>query len=60
MMMRCNNLQSTSMPAIPAMSAVWTAWGNAEQLVITQEEEPAAAFEDAAEQIRTTIEESGG
>lgn len=48
------------MPAIPAMSAVWTAWGNAEQLTITQEEEAAAAFEDAAEQIRTTIEESGG
>ncbi len=48
------------MPAIPAMGAVWTAWGNAKQLVITQELEPAEAFDDAAEQIRTTIEESGG
>jgi len=48
------------MPAIPAMSAVWTAWGNAEQFVITQEEEPETAFTNAAEQIRTSIEESGG
>lgn len=48
------------MPAIPAMSAVWTAWGNAEQLVISQEEEPDSAFTNAAEQIRTSIEEAGG
>ncbi len=48
------------MPAIPAMSAVWTAWGNAEQLVVTQEEEPEPAFTNAAEQIRTAIEESEG
>jgi maltose-binding protein MalE len=48
------------MPAIPEMSAVWSAWGDAQQLVITQEEEPEAAFQNAAEQIRNAIEESGG
>ena len=45
------------MPAIPEMSAVWSAWGDAVTLVaqgtITAEE----AFTNAAEQIRTTIAE---
>jgi maltose-binding protein MalE len=43
------------MPAIPEMSAVWTSWGNAMQLVGQQAEAPDAAFTDAAEQIRTAI-----
>jgi len=48
------------MPAIPEMSAVWSSWGDAQQLVITQEEEPEAAFSNAAEQIRNAIESAGG
>jgi maltose-binding protein MalE len=43
------------MPAIPEMSAVWTSWGNAEQLIAQQAEAPDVAFEEAAEQIRTAI-----
>lgn len=43
------------MPAIPEMSAVWTSWGNAMQLVSQQAEEPDAAFTNAAEQIRAAI-----
>lgn len=43
------------MPAIPAMSAVWTAWGNAEQLVFQQKISPEEAFKTAAEQIRAAI-----
>ncbi|MBD3320378.1 MAG: extracellular solute-binding protein, partial [Chitinivibrionales bacterium] len=45
------------MPAIPEMSAVWTAWGDAVTLIFQQQEAPEAAFENAAEQIRTTIAE---
>jgi arabinogalactan oligomer/maltooligosaccharide transport system substrate-binding protein len=44
-----------AMPAIPEMSAVWTSWGNAQQLVSQQAEDPVAAFENAAEQVRTAI-----
>jgi maltose-binding protein MalE len=43
------------MPAIPEMSAVWTSWGNAEQLIAQQSEAPDTAFKTAAEQIRTAI-----
>ncbi len=43
------------MPAIPEMSAVWTSWGNAMQLVGQQTEAPDAAFTNAAEQIRAAI-----
>jgi maltose/maltodextrin transport system substrate-binding protein/arabinogalactan oligomer/maltooligosaccharide transport system substrate-binding protein len=43
------------LPAIPEMSAVWTSWGNAEQLVAQQSEAPDAAFTEAAEQIRAAI-----
>lgn len=43
------------MPAIPEMSAVWTSWGNAMQLVSQQSEAPDAAFKEAAEQVRTAI-----
>lgn len=44
------------MPAIPQMSAVWTAWGDAMQLVSQQTEDPETAFGNAAQQIRTAIE----
>jgi maltose/maltodextrin transport system substrate-binding protein/arabinogalactan oligomer/maltooligosaccharide transport system substrate-binding protein len=43
------------MPAIPEMSAVWTSWGNAMQLVSQQAEAAEAAFTTAAEQIRAAI-----
>jgi maltose-binding protein MalE len=44
-----------AMPAIPEMSAVWSSWGNAMQLVGQQAEAPDKAFMDAAEQIRGAI-----
>jgi maltose/maltodextrin transport system substrate-binding protein/arabinogalactan oligomer/maltooligosaccharide transport system substrate-binding protein len=44
-----------AMPAIPEMSAVWSSWGNAMQLVGQQTETPEKAFTDAAEQIRAAI-----
>jgi hypothetical protein len=43
------------MPAIPAMSAVWSAWGSAMELIITGAEEPESAITNAAEQIRAAI-----
>jgi len=46
-----------AMPAIPAMSSVWEAWGNATFLIITQELNASAAYTDAANQIRTLIGE---
>jgi len=46
------------MPAIPEMSAVWTAWGSAEELIISGEIGGQEAFEQAAQQIRDTIAES--
>ena len=46
------------MPAIPEMSAVWGAMNDAITLVFQQSEDPVAAFENAADQIRTAI--SGG
>lgn len=47
------------MPAIPEMADVWTAWENAIVLVAQQSDEPESAFQNAAEQIRTAIEEGG-
>ena len=44
-----------AMPAIPEMSAVWAAWGDAVVLVSQQSEAPDAAFSNAAEQIRAAI-----
>lgn len=44
-----------AMPAIPEMSAVWTSWGNAMQLVGQQTVDPETAFTEAAEQIRAAI-----
>jgi maltose/maltodextrin transport system substrate-binding protein/arabinogalactan oligomer/maltooligosaccharide transport system substrate-binding protein len=43
------------MPAIPEMSAVWSAWGNAITLVMQGAEGGESAFTTAAEQIRETI-----
>jgi arabinogalactan oligomer / maltooligosaccharide transport system substrate-binding protein len=45
------------MPAIPEMSAVWSAWGDGLTLIGQQREEPENAFGTAAEQIRTAIGE---
>jgi arabinogalactan oligomer/maltooligosaccharide transport system substrate-binding protein len=44
------------MPAIPEMSAVWTAWGDAETIIFQQQIPADEAFKNAAEQIRTLIE----
>jgi maltose/maltodextrin transport system substrate-binding protein/arabinogalactan oligomer/maltooligosaccharide transport system substrate-binding protein len=43
------------LPAIPEMSAVWTDWTDALDLIFTQAQEPDAALTDAAESIRNTI-----
>jgi arabinogalactan oligomer / maltooligosaccharide transport system substrate-binding protein len=43
------------MPAIPEMAAVWGAWTDAYQNIFSGND-PQAAFEEAAEQIRTAIE----
>ncbi len=51
--------EGLAMPAIPAMSSVWSAWGGAMELVRTGELTGEEAFTDAAEQIRTLIAESG-
>lgn len=45
------------MPAIPAMGAVWDAWGSAGLLIAQGELTPAEALSDAGSQIRTLIEE---
>jgi len=43
------------MPAIPQMSAVWTDWTKAIDLVFQQQQEPEAAITDAATAIRDKI-----
>jgi arabinogalactan oligomer/maltooligosaccharide transport system substrate-binding protein len=43
------------MPAIPQMSAVWTAWGDAITLVAQQQQTAEEAFTNAAAQIRNLI-----
>lgn len=50
-------LAGLPMPAIPAMSAVWSSWGNAMESVVLQAQDAEAAFQEAAEQIRTAIEQ---
>lgn len=45
------------LPAIPEMGSVWEAWTNAYALIYNGDEAPDKAFEDAAEQIRTLIED---
>lgn len=47
-----------AMPAIPEMGQVWSAWEGAIILVAQQAEDPVKAFTDAANQIRTLIEEA--
>ena len=47
--------EGLAMPAIPEMSAVWSAWGNAMQLVRTGESSAEDAFGNAGEQIRALI-----
>ena len=44
-----------AMPAIPEMSSVWSAWGNAMELVRTGELDAEAAFTNAGEQIRALL-----
>jgi arabinogalactan oligomer / maltooligosaccharide transport system substrate-binding protein len=46
------------MPAIPEMSAVWSAWGDAITLIFQQGDDPESAFRNAAEQIRTAIDDN--
>ena len=48
--------EGLAMPAIPEMSAVWSAWGNAMVLVRTGEVGAEEAFGNAGEQIRALIE----
>lgn len=43
------------LPAIPEMSAVWTDWTDALDLIFTQAQDAEAAITDAAESIRATI-----
>lgn len=43
------------MPAIPEMSAVWTAWGNAINLIYQGQGDPQTAIEEAAAAIREEI-----
>jgi maltose/maltodextrin transport system substrate-binding protein/arabinogalactan oligomer/maltooligosaccharide transport system substrate-binding protein len=47
--------EGLAMPAIPEMSAVWSSWGDAMQLIIQQQVEADEAFTTAAEQIRSAI-----
>jgi|CZCA01.1.fsa_nt_gi maltose/maltodextrin transport system substrate-binding protein len=46
------------MPAIPEMSAVWTAWSDAIDLTLTQKLDPKTALDDATAQIIATIKAS--
>jgi arabinogalactan oligomer / maltooligosaccharide transport system substrate-binding protein len=48
------------LPAIPAMNAVWTAWGNANSLIYQQQADPAEAITEAAAAIREEIASAGG
>ncbi len=43
------------LPAIPAMNAVWTAWGNAISLVYQGQADPETTIKDAAAAIREEI-----
>lgn len=47
------------MPAIPEMSSVWTAWGDAVTIIFQQQQGAEEAFMNAAEQIRTAIAGGG-
>ena len=43
------------MPKIPEMGSVWSAWSDALQLIVTQEQDPAAAMHDAVTQIKSLL-----
>jgi maltose/maltodextrin transport system substrate-binding protein/arabinogalactan oligomer/maltooligosaccharide transport system substrate-binding protein len=45
-----------AMPAIPEMASVWTAWGNAQELIIRQQLDAESAMTDAAAQVRELIQ----
>ncbi len=47
--------EGLAMPAIPEMASVWSAWGNAMELVRTGESSAEDAFGNAGEQIRSLI-----
>ena len=49
--------EGLAMPAIPEMSSVWSAWGNAMELVRTGELDAETAFGNAGEQIRSLLAE---
>ncbi len=49
--------EALPMPAIPEMSSVWSAWGDAVTLVAQGQASAEEAFTTAAEQIRTLINE---
>ncbi len=44
-----------AMPAIPEMASVWTAWGNAMELIIRQQEPAETAMTNAAAQVRELL-----
>ncbi len=48
--------EGLAMPAIPEMSSVWQAWGNAMELVRTGELDAESAFTNAGQQIRALLE----
>jgi arabinogalactan oligomer / maltooligosaccharide transport system substrate-binding protein len=47
--------EGAPMPAIPQMGSVWEAWTNAYTNILSGQD-PAGAFEEAAEQVRTLID----
>ncbi len=46
---------ASPMPNIPEMGAVWDSWGSSVQVIMNQEQEPAEALTNGAEQIREAI-----
>jgi maltose-binding protein MalE len=50
--------EAVPMPNIPEMGAVWAAAGNALNLIVNGQLDGPTAFRDAADQIRTTIEQA--
>lgn len=51
-------MSATPMPNIPEMNSVWTAWGNAIELILNGKQAPQAALDEAVAQIKKAIEES--
>jgi maltose-binding protein MalE len=50
-------LHAMPMPAIPEMSAFWSTMGDAITLIMQQQADPTETFKNAANQIRTKIQE---